>query len=554
MGLEPVDLSQFKDGFYEPGLLAKVLGFNKEPLRAVPDLAGLKLYPEITPKVDGDQLLINLKNQGGGIGAVQVLINGKELEADARGGSIAPNAAQANVKVLLSGPMIVPGAENTIEVVARNAGGTLASRGIRVAYQAKGKAEVKPPHLYAIICGISQYGDPAQIQTLRFAAKDARDMAQAVSLAGGGLFGTDNVHVTLLTGEAAPPPAGAFPSQPATKANLKHAFDEVAKTATPNDILLVYFSGHGVTLGQGSSTYCYLTQDARTAELKDSPFLHDWTVTSEELADWTKKIGALKQVLVLDTCASGAASEKLIERKDLSGDAVRAIERMKDRVGFHVLMGSAADAVSYEASRYNQGLLTYALLEGMHGKTLGDGTSALREQKFVDVVKWFTFAENRVPELAESIGGIQRPQIASPEGGDFDMGELTSELANLPLALQLPQILRPKLADEDSPDLFDTLGLERVLRTKLNEASRPSARGAGTLAFVDATELPGAIAAGGRYKVEGDKVHVTLGLRRDGKTLGAPLQIEGDKNDLPALAERIIQAINAAIKTAGDGQ
>ena len=34
-------------------------------------------------------------------------------------------------------------------------------------------------------------------------------------------------------------------------------------------------------------------------------------------------------------------------------------------------MGSAADRVSYEASKYGQGLLTYALLDGMHERSVG---------------------------------------------------------------------------------------------------------------------------------------------------------------------------------------
>lgn len=541
-GLEPIGLDQFKDGFYEPGLLAKVLGFNKEPLRAVSNLADLKLYPEVTPKIEGDKLVVDLENQGGGIGAVQVLINGKELEADARGGKVAPDAANAEVGVLLNGPMIVPGADNQIEVIARNADGTLASRGFQLLYHAPGRKEVKPPHLYAIVCGVSQFADPDKIQTLRFAAKDASDMAKAISLAGGGLFGANNVHVSLFTGEASTPPAGALPSQPATKDNLRKAFAEVAQKATPDDLLLVYFSGHGVTLGQGSSTYCYLTQDARTTELKGSPFLKDWTVSSEELAEWTKKIGALKQVLILDTCAAGAAADKLVERKDLSGDAIRAIERMKDRVGFHVLMGSAADAVSYEAGRYDQGLLTYALLEGMRGRSL-------REDKFVDVTKWFDFAEDEVPKLAGDIGGIQRPQIAAPQGSSFDVGALSTPEARaaIPLSVSRPQLLRPRLSDEDSPDLFDTLGLETLLRAKLREASLVTARDGSTPVFVDAAELPGAIAVGGRYKVEGEKIRVTLGLRRDGKSIGAPLVVEGVRNDLPGLVEKLADKLNAAV-------
>ena len=52
------------------------------------------------------------------------------------------------------------------------------------------------------------------------------------------------------------------------------------------------------------------------------------------------------------------------------GRLVRALERMKDRTGTYVLAGAAADAVSYEATRYGQGLLTYGLLFRMRGPAL----------------------------------------------------------------------------------------------------------------------------------------------------------------------------------------
>ena len=130
-------------------------------------------------------------------------------------------------------------------------------------------------------------------------------------------------------------------------------------------MLVVYLAGHGVSLQRGVDTYCYLTREARSldsAVLTDPEVREATTITSEELAEWTKLIPAGKQVLILDTCAAGAAAAKLTEKRDISGDQIRALDRLKDRTGFHVLLGCAADRVSYEASRYEQGLLTYSLL------------------------------------------------------------------------------------------------------------------------------------------------------------------------------------------------
>src|SRR6202021_1306701 len=149
------------------------------------------------------------------------------------------------------------------------------------------------------------------------------------------------------------------------------------------------------------AAFFYLTRDAQSADLKDPVVRQQNAFSSAELTELLKKIPAQKQVLILDTCASGKALERLTEKRDVPASQVRALERIKDRTGLHILAGCAADAVSYEASRYGQGVLTYSLLLGMRG-------ARLREGEYVDVVDLFSFAADKVPELARDIGGIQR--------------------------------------------------------------------------------------------------------------------------------------------------
>ena len=111
----------------------------------------------------------------------------------------------------------------------------------------------------------------------------------------------------------------------------------------------------------------------------------------------------------------------------------------------------AADSVSYEASKYGQGLLTYSLLLGMRG-------AKLREGEYVDVVDLFSFASDKVPELARDIGGVQRPTVASPKGASFDVGRLTAEdRPKVPLQSVKPVVLRSSLQAEKPPR--DTLRL-----------------------------------------------------------------------------------------------
>jgi WD40 repeat protein len=550
VGTEVIALSQLKERYYEPGLLAKLLGFSQERLRDINEFKEVKLHPDVEyepPRPGATTISIKLTNRGGGIGQVQIFVNDKEFIQDARPAGFNPASKELTLNIDLATASKIAGKENVIRVVARNAEGYLASRGSEEVWEPPGNSSIPKPELYAIVAGISDYTGE-QID-LTFPAKDAQDMAKALKLGAKRLFGAESVHIKLLStklrlaetneenGSAIPP----------TKANFLQAFEEF-KRAKPTDILIVYLAGHGVTLQQGSDTYLYLTQDARTTDkmaLSDSALRQQTTISSDELTDWTKAIPALKQVIILDTCAAGAAATKLVDKRDISGDRMRAIERMKDRSGLHVLMGSAADAVSYEASKYSQGLLTYALLQGMRG-------AALLVDGQVDVSKLFNYAADQVPQMAGNLGGIQKPEIRVPAGGSsFAIGLLTEEEKRaIPLAIVKPLILRPRINLEELGD--DTLGVINELRRLLRDETYVSVRGTGTqprLVFVDEDELPGAIRPTGTYSITGEQVSIKVFLRRDGETIATLPPIVGPKQDVAALASRIMAVITEALKT-----
>jgi hypothetical protein len=364
-------------------------------------------------------------------------------------------------------------------------------------------------------------------------------MYRALQIGGKNLFGVERLKIKLLaTGEN---PNAVAP----TKENFRKAYEEFAAQAKPHDIFFVYLSGHGITLSFGSDTYYYLTQDAGTTDKqalsKDGGLLKSSTVSSEELTTWHKSVKALKQVLILDTCAAGALGNefKIVEKKELSTDAKRALENMKDRVGFHVLMGSAADAVSYEASQYGQGLLTYSLLQGMKG-------AALAADGRIDISRLFNYAADTVPGLAKNIGGIQRPEIRVPEGGaSFAVGLLKDEAdkKSIPLSEVKPLILRPVLQNRVLG--FDNLKLTSLLRDRIREAAFAAERGrdASVLVFVDTDEMPDALLPAGNYTIEGDKITITLNLVRNNEAFKT-ITVEADKNDLNAAVEKLFAEIS----------
>ena len=130
VGLEVITLEQMKDVYYIPGLLKKI--FKNEPLPKVELFSKKDLFPSIEfsqPKTGQKDLTVKLTNRGGGIGQVQVLVNGKEFIKDARPANFDVNVNETTLTVNLKDAPLINNSDNKIEVVARNASGSLTNRG-----------------------------------------------------------------------------------------------------------------------------------------------------------------------------------------------------------------------------------------------------------------------------------------------------------------------------------------------------------------------------------------------------------------------------------------
>jgi WD40 repeat protein len=506
VGLDVIELGQLKQRFYTPGLLGKIM--RGEPLPSVAGLRDIKRVPDVdvtVPEEGSTEASVELINRGGGIGRLIVKVNGREVPNATRGAAPDPNAAVGAVKIDLAGATLSPTGKNVIEVFADSGDGVIRSRGVTVEWDRQPPKEAQP-RLFAIIAGVSQYDSSAL--NLRYPSKDALDFGHALQLAAKGLFG-DRASITIL---------GSGTNLEPTKENLRNAFDKVAKEAHSGDLLVVYLAGHGVAARVEHDQYYFLTKEARSFDIdRDSGLREFSTVSSAELKEWlSRKNMPLKQVIILDTCAAGAALDemvKLADRRSLSPDQIRAIELLKDSTGSWVLMGSAADAVSYEANKYAQGLLTYALLEGMKGAAL-DGDQ-------VEVSKLFGFAQRQVEDLSRGIGGLQRPVLSAPKGQTFPIGLLTLiDREKIHLASAKPELLRARVHDEDD---LDSLKLEPAVRADLRANSMPAAPGSPQhdpeIAYLDSVvdEVPDALIPLIRYSVEGQSLKVRLRLLRNGK-------------------------------------
>ncbi|MCB9317561.1 MAG: caspase family protein, partial [Lewinellaceae bacterium] len=544
LGTEIIELEQLKERYYEPGLLQKLLGFFKDPVRSVEGFDSIALYPLVRLQLDtlANQLTFHLSPRNGGLGKVSIFINDKEIIEDA-------NPPEGLDKIRDTIGIIELGKYaqyflfdtlNVVSVRAYNQAGWLKSAPKSIVYQpafasSRGKNDnrsgnaaplrrlARKPALHAIIVGTSEYAG-SQLN-LKYSSKDARDIAAAIEQVSSQLF-FDSVFIHLLVTDTSD--TNLYP----TKSHIKAVFEQVKQQAKAEDVLVAYFSGHGVSYGDADQAlFYYLTMDISSDNLSDAGVRDNRSVSSAELTNWINDIPAQKQVLILDACNSGRVVENLAAgQKELSSSQIRALDRMKDRTGMFVLTGSAADKVSYEAGQYGQGLLTYSLLQGMSGL-------ALTADKRVDVSTLFEYARDVVPQLAKGIGGVQTPMMVGPLRGSFDIG-VVNEQVSIPLPQVKPVFVRNNFLDENAFD--DVLGLTNALGEYFQEIT---ARGAQSdLVYVDVNEYENAYSIKGLYTVNGNDVTVR-GRLFQGKSSKGAFTVSGKKTDLPALVEAIMDKV-----------
>ena len=532
IGKEVIELDQLKERYYEPGLYEKF--FAGESLRDVEAFQTIAMYPGVESEIEKDKLNIKLTERNGGVGKLSVFINNKEVISDVN----PDRKTELTVNLQQFDRYFLADTTNTVSLLVFNSDGWLRSSKIKHNYypgytKTHGFAAEDErieggryaPELYALIIGTSNYaGDQLD---LKYADKDSRDIANAVKQSASVLFGTQKVHLKWFT-------SGSLDdSKPGSKKNVKAAIDSFAVHARAEDILLVYFSGHGVTYGESfeKQQFYYLTKDVNSGDLSDPQIRSSYAISSQEMTDWINSVPAQKQVMILDACSSGKVVEDLIAVRNIPASQVRALDRMKDRTGMFVLAGSAADKVSYEASQYGQGLLTYSLLLGMSGAALRDGQT-------VDVMNLFQFARDQVPEFAKDVGGVQTPTLAFPtDASSFDIG-LVTESVQIPVQKVKPVFIRSNLFENESWD--DLLGLSEHLDTYLtNISSGPQSLG---IIFLDVNAYQGAYSIKGQYLLEGEDVRLKGRLFQGKERLG-DFRVSGSKGDLDGLVDLILEQV-----------
>ncbi len=241
--------------------------------------------------------------------------------------------------------------------------------------QAKTAAPGAPPvhpgpvqQKWALVIGIGKFTDAA-IPRLNYTTADATAFAAALTDPNIGQFPAGNVHV--LTDDQA------------TTKNIKEQLNFIARSAQPNDLVVIYVATHGTprTVDSAGGANYLVTYDTEVykAGSFDEDAMYATAYPMVELANAVAtRMKALRTVVFLDTCYSGgsiggAAPAEKLATKAPSAEMLAHIIQGTGRI---VMTASKVDQESLESPDLRHGYFTYYLLQALKS---GKGTTPLSQ-------------------------------------------------------------------------------------------------------------------------------------------------------------------------------
>ena len=341
--------------------------------------------------VDGDEVdsaeievrLSVVVPEGSTLLGLRALIDGR-LAAQSRGIGVTSAAVSKDAKVTHTLKVPLPPHNSILSVFAETSPTKSQLASVRLRWKGAGTPTkdnlALQPKLYLLAIGVSDYKRPEL--RLRFAAKDAADTAAAFRAQAKALY--RSVDVKLLS------------DSQATKSNILDGLEWLQRQTTAKDVAVLFLAGHGVT-DPSTGGYYFLPHDAEMESMKRT------MIPESEIRETLSAIAG-KVILFLDSCHSG---------KVFSATQTRAPESLSGLIGqlasaesgVVVFAASTSRQSSQEATTWNNGAFTKALIEGLSGR------ADYKKSGHVTINMLDLYISDRVKELTS---GMQTPTTAKP--------------------------------------------------------------------------------------------------------------------------------------------
>ncbi len=261
----------------------------------------------------------------------------------------------------------------------------------QVIARARERIEAKRSHKWAVIIGVNDYDDD-RIQDLTCSVADAESVRAALTDPQSGALA--GAHVQLLVDGADTPP---------TERNILRALKSLEETASEEDIVLVYFSGHGIERG---GTPYLLPCDV------DLSIVEDTAVPLQRLLRVREVSWCQVQVVILDACRTSLD----IEGKGYEPVSAEFQRLLTEAPGTAVLMSAEQGQTSHEDTELGRSVYTGFLVEAITGA--GDAPPVGNQDGVVTVYETAQYARARVRDWAFQHQREQTPHLILDVGGE----------------------------------------------------------------------------------------------------------------------------------------
>lgn len=240
------------------------------------------------------------------------------------------------------------------------------------------KVSTAKPNLYALLVGVSEY-DNNDLK-LRYAAKDAQDLSAVLARQKGVFY--ENIEVQLLL------------NRDATEVAIVAALTKLQKKAKPEDNVIVFMAGHGVT--NATQDFYFLPSNVDMNEDMMEATAIDGDIIRKGLSRIPGKV-----ILFMDACHAGNGIQGGVSRVDMTGVA----NGLSDGASVVMFASSTGREVSYESSEWENGAFTEALLA-----VIGDA-EAYGKDSMLSISE---LDENLTVRVEELTGAKQTPVMTKP--------------------------------------------------------------------------------------------------------------------------------------------
>lgn len=208
---------------------------------------------------------------------------------------------------------------------------------------------------WAVVIGVSEYRD-SRIPSLRYASTDAKSLYNWLVSQNGGRYAPSRVK--LLTNESA------------TSRNIKHALFSWLKQAIAEDMVIIYFAGHGSPPSPDEPENLFLLSYDTDFDTISSTGFPMWDVETA----LKRFVKAERVVVIADACHAGGVGSAFMQgRRAITIKPTTAtVLQGLTNVGKGVAVITASDdkQLSQEGKQWGggHGVFTYHLLKGLKGE------------------------------------------------------------------------------------------------------------------------------------------------------------------------------------------